>query len=144
MNWGKAITLTFIAFAGFIGTMVYWMCQQRVDLVRDDYYQSELAHQKHIDRVSNAARLTNLVNMTYLETEQQLAFALPTSLRRGTITFYRPADRQQDFRVSIPNAQTTSRRTLVPTSKLARGHWRVQISWTDGQRDYYTENEVFL
>ncbi len=144
MNWGKAITLTFIVFAGFIGTMVYWMCRQRVDLVRDDYYQSERAYQQHIERVSNAARLTDAIQMTYLEAEQQLAFALPTSLRRGTITFYRPADRQQDFRVTIPNAQTTSRRTVVDTDKLDRGHWRVQVSWTDGQREYYTENEVFL
>ena len=51
MNWGKAIVLTFVLFAGFIGFMVFWMHRERVDLVRDDYCQTEVVYQKQIDRM---------------------------------------------------------------------------------------------
>lgn len=142
MNWGKSIVLVFVLFAGFIGTMVVSMSRQRIDLVRDDYYQDEIAYQQHIDRVANAARLTNKVPMTYLADTQEVAVFLPASLRKGTLLFYRPADRVQDFKVKIP--QDHAARQLVSTKGLLKGHWRVQFTWSDGQRDYYTEQELFL
>jgi len=142
MNWGKSIVVVFILFAGFIGTMVVLMSRERIDLVRDDYYQDELTYQQHIDRVGNTARLTTPLKMTYQEDRQQVTFVLADSLRRGEISFYRPADRQQDFRVLIPAQHAV--RQVVPTARLARGYWRVKVTWTDGQRDYYTENELFL
>lgn len=142
MSWGKAIPIVFVAFAGFIGTMVYRMCRQRVDLVRDDYYQTELTYQRQLDRVRNAAQLTAPLHMTYREDQQQVAFALPSTLRQGEITFYRPADRQADVRVLIGPSHPA--RQVVPTQALARGYWRVKMSWSDGQREYYTETDLFL
>lgn len=142
MSWSKAIILTFILFAGFIGTLVYQMCRQRVDLVRDDYYQDEIAYQQHIDRVDNAARLNTPWTVTYLEERQQVVFTLPDSLRRGEITFYRPADRLQDRRVPIPEIHPI--RQVVSTETMGRGYWRVKLTWTDGRREFYTENELFL
>ena len=142
MNWGKAIILTFVLFAGFIGGMVFLMSRQRIDLVRDDYYQDELAFQQHINRVERAARLQKPVAMTYEPTQQQLALVLPQNLRRGEITFYRPSDRRQDFRLNI--AQSPQSRRVVSTASLAKGYWRVQVAWSDGQQDYYAEDELFI
>lgn len=147
MNWGKAIPLVFILFAGFIGTMVFRMSSQRVDLVRDDYYQDELAYQQHIDRVSNAHNTrpdqsNSAITMTYQSHQQQVVFALPDSLRKGQITFYRPADRRQDFQVPMLGGHAT--RQVVSTEKLSKGHWRVQFSWSDGRRDYYKEEQLFI
>lgn len=142
MNWSKSIILTFVLFAGFIGTLVYRMCRQQIDLVRDDYYQDEITYQQHIDRVGNAARLTNPWTMTYLEEQQQVVFILPDSLRKGEIKFYRPADRQQDRSVKIPEMHPI--RQVVSTETIGRGYWRVKLTWTDGRREYYTENELFL
>lgn len=141
MNWGKAIVLAFILFAGFIGFMIYRMHRQRVDLVRDDYYQTEIVYQQQIDRMKNARR-KKPVNMTYQSKSQQVVIPLPTALRHGDIHFYRPADRQLDFIVRIPPAHAN--RQVVSTARLARGHWRVQFTWSDGERDYYTEENLFL
>ncbi|GAB4026749.1 FixH family protein [Spirosoma koreense] len=141
MNWSKAIILVFVLFAGFIGTMVYLMTRQRVDLVSDNYYQNEIDFQQHIDRVANA-RTNASVAMTYQSDKQQVVFVLPETLRKGEITFYRPGDRQQDFRVAIPADHPT--RQVIPTQSLARGNWRVQFTWSDGQREYYKEEQVFL
>lgn len=141
MNWGKSIVLTFVLFAGFVGYMVYRMHRERVDLVRDDYYQTEITYQKQIDRMANA-RHKKPMDMTYQATTQQLTVALPATLRRGEIHFYRPADRQLDFIVRVPAAHAN--RQVVSTADLARGYWRVQFTWSDGQHGYYTEEDIFL
>lgn len=141
MNWGKSIILVFVVFAGFIGSMVYRMNRQQVDLVSDNYYQDEITYQQHIDRVTNARHRPSLT-MTYQADRQQVVFALPGALQKGEITFYRPADRQQDFRVRIPGAPAT--RQVVRTGALAKGYWRVQFTWSDGQREYYDEEQLFL
>lgn len=141
MNWGKSIVLTFIVFAGFIGTMVYKMTRQSVDLVRDDYYQTEMTYQQQIDRKANTSR-RNPVNVTYEAAQQQLAIALPTTLRKGEVHFYRPSDRQLDFNVSLVDKHTGSQ--TVSTARMLRGYWRVQLTWSDDQRDYYAEQDLFL
>ncbi|UFH55936.1 FixH family protein [Spirosoma sp. KNUC1025] len=141
MNWGKSIVLVFVVFAGFIGTLVYRMTRQRVDLVSENYYQNELEFQQHINRVSNA-RHNSSATITYQANQQQVVFALPNSLQKGEIIFYRPGDRQQDFRVSIPAEHPAQQ--VVSTSSLAKGNWRVQFTWSDGQREYYKEEQIFL
>ncbi|GAA4406872.1 hypothetical protein GCM10023187_26850 [Nibrella viscosa] len=142
MNWGKTIILTFILFAGFIGGMVTLMSRQRIDLVRDDYYQDEIQYQRQIERVSNTARLKTPVTMVYQPEQQQVAFVLPDTMRKGEITFYRPSDRRQDFRVPIRPTRTS--RQVVSTAFLQKGRWRVQLNWTDGRSEYYAEQEVYI
>lgn len=151
MNWGKSIILVFVLFAGFIGTMVYQMTRQHIDLVSDNYYQNEIDYQQHIDRVNNArlgslpggpTGLNSSATMTYQPDQQQVVFVLPNALQKGEITFYRPGDRRQDFRVTIPAEHPV--RQIIPTKTLAKGNWRVQFSWSDGQREYYKEEQIFL
>ncbi|GAB4049996.1 FixH family protein [Spirosoma litoris] len=146
MNWGKSIILVFVLFGGFIGTMVYRMTRERIDLVNDNYYQNEIEYQQHIDRVSNAQQINSDLNsataMTYLADQQQIVFVLPTSLQKGEITFYRPGDSRQDFRVAIAARHPT--RQVVPTKAMAKGNWRVQFTWSDGHREYYKEEQIFL
>jgi len=142
MNWGKSIVLVFIVFAGFIGTMVYLMTRQKIDLVRDDYYQDEIAYQQHIDRLNRTGTNKTLFAMTYQPDQQQVSFVLPDSLQKATITFYRPADRRADFNIVVKQPHPI--RKTVSTAKMAKGYWRVQLAWSDGRRDYYKENELFI
>jgi hypothetical protein len=134
MNWGKSIVLVFIAFAGFIGSMVYMMINQRVDLVRDDYYQDEMVYQKQIDRVSRTARLSEAPALVINPEKEQIDLQLPTGWSTGKLTFYRPSDRLQDRTLLLtPDQQTVS------TEKLAKGLWRAQVSWSVGDQEYYYE-----
>lgn len=140
MNWGKAIVLVFVLFAGFIGTMVIRMSRQTIDLVRDDYYQDEMAYQQQIDRVANARTLNPATYIQYQTGSQQVKLRLPDSLQHGTLTLYCPADRKQDIRLPLTSA--TQVITLVPMQKRQRGLWRAQLAWFDGKREYYTEREL--
>jgi len=140
MNWGKSIVLVFVLFAGFIGTMVFWMTRQRVDLVREDYYQNEIAYQRHIERISRTARLKAPVIMTYQAAEERVDLELPELFRKGEVTFYRPSDRLKDGHVSL----RAEHRQRVSTARLAKGYWKVQINWSDGRADYFTEKDLFV
>ena len=142
MNWGKSIVVTFILFAGFIGSMVFLMSRQRVDLVRDDYYQDELNFQRQINRINNAATWNTDTAITYRPQWQQVIVKLPASIRKGNVTFYRPADRRLD--VTVPIADHAPNGQVVSTASLAKGYWRIQVTWSDGEQEYYAEKELFL
>ncbi len=122
MNWGKSIVLVFIVFAGFIGAMIYQMCRQRIDLVRDDYYQSEIAYQQQINRLTNASQKKPL-SMTYQPDTQQLAVALPATLRRG------------NFVSTVPR---TVSRILMCAFRIPiwPGRWYRRLNWRGATGGY--------
>ncbi|GAB3928602.1 FixH family protein [Larkinella terrae] len=135
MNWGKSIVLVFVLFAGFIGTMVVLMTRQHVDLVRDDYYQDEIAYQQHIDRRARTARLNQPNPLHFDEVRQELYLQLPAGWEQGQLTFYCPADRQRDQTIRLKTGRQT-----VSTAALSKGLWRLQLSWTaDGQTFYHEQ-----
>ncbi|RCR66759.1 FixH family protein [Larkinella punicea] len=140
MNWGKAIVLVYILFAGFIGTLVYLMCRQRVDLVRDDYYQTEIAFQQQIDRVARTAKLAESPTIHFDASRQVVELTRSEAgSTSGKLTFYRPSDRRQDRSVALQPGQTT-----VSTAKLASGFWRVQLNWLENGQEYYSEQTVTI
>ncbi|WP_461093877.1 FixH family protein [Spirosoma gilvum] len=141
MNWGKSIVLVFVLFASFIGTLVYRMSREHIDLVSENYYQNELDYQHQIDRENNARQNTAAVITNQLD-QQQVVCELPNTLQKGQLVFYRPGDRTQDFKVTIPANHETQQ--VVSTAALARGRWRVQFTWSDGTREYYQESPINL
>lgn len=142
MSWGKAIILVFIVFAGFIGTMVYWMSREKIDLVRDDYYEDELTYQRQIERVANASRLDSSAFVRYHPEKQQIGLTLPNGLVSGSLLLYCPADREQDVRRSL--TKVTPKVSNVSMQGRPGGLWRAQLSWSDGQREFYIERELIL
>lgn len=134
MNWGKSIILVFVLFAGFIGTMVVLMTRERVDLVRDDYYQTEVAYQQQIDRLGRTAKLAQAPALYPNDAQQQLDLHLPAGWEKGKLTFYRPNDRRLDRTVSLQPGQTQ-----VSTATLAKGHWRIELNWSVGSQEFYCE-----
>lgn len=142
MSWGKAIILIFIVFAGFIGTMVYLMHLERIDLVRDDYYQDEIAYQQQINRVANSRHIDATAVIRYVPASHEIRLTLPDSLQRGTFLLYRPADRRQDVRLTLTTATPTT--NVIAMQGKPSGLWRAQLTWTNGQREFYTERELTL
>ncbi|MFD1141436.1 FixH family protein [Larkinella insperata] len=140
MNWGKVIILVYIVFAGFIGSMVYLMCRQRVDLVRDDYYQTELAYQQQINRIARTAQLVQSPAVRFDAGQQQLHITrADQTLTNGKLTFYRPSDRRQDRLVQLQSGQKT-----VSTANLAKGFWRVQLNWSENGQEFYSEDALTI
>ncbi|OYZ47929.1 MAG: hypothetical protein B7Y19_07425, partial [Sphingobacteriales bacterium 24-40-4] len=60
MNWGNKLVVVFVAFALFMGYMVYRALSTKYDLVSKDYYKDELRYQERIDGVKNAVALDSV------------------------------------------------------------------------------------
>lgn len=140
MNWGKAIVLSFVLFATFILTIIYKMMNQRVDLVKEDYYVEELNYQKQIDRISNAKNVQSATVLKYSAETNEIVITLPESVKKGDVMFFRPSDKSLDFKKSFNETNTLS----IPTTTMAKGRWKVQVFWSDGQSEYYKEEEIFI
>lgn len=142
LNWGYSIMIVFVFFAGFIGTMVYFMTSEKIDLVREDYYQKELEFQKQIKKSSNTANLKTKVAMTYLPESEELSIFFPTRVVNGEVKFFRPSDKKMD--VDIPLKSLQENPLHLSIQKLNKGYWKVQITWSDGWKQYFSEQELFI
>ena len=80
----------FVLFAGCIGTMFYLKTVEKIDLVREDYYQKELEFQTQIKKLSNTVNLKTKIIMTYLPESSELNIVFPTRVINGEVKFFRP------------------------------------------------------
>ncbi len=142
LNWGNSIVLVFIIFASFIGIMVYKMNNEKIELVRADYYQKELDFQKQIEIIKNTNNLKKKIAMTYLPEQNRLNIVFPTKVQSGEVKFFRPSDQALDTKVSLISLKEGL--VHLSTQMLKKGFWKVQISWTDGKQEYFSEQELFI
>jgi nitrogen fixation protein FixH len=131
--------------AGTVGLIVM-ACFQKNDLVRPDYYEQELRHQRQIDRVQRTRLAAAEVNITYDPARNRLTIALPPAQAigpiTGTIELYRPSASALDL--SYPLKVDTNGLQSLDTAALAPGLWRVRVAWTAGKEDYYVEKKVII
>lgn len=136
MNWGKGITIVLLAFMGFIGSMVYYAFTKNADLVRDDYYENELAFDQ---TKGEKANYTALEHKIYVEkNELGVNFIFPEDLnadKGGKIAFYRPDQKKFDceFELDI-NSDHIQR---LPYSNFRDGYYDISIHWTDANNTTY-------
>ncbi|MDB5241137.1 MAG: nitrogen fixation protein FixH [Spirosoma sp.] len=114
--------------------MVFRMSRQHIDLVRDDYYQDEIAYQQHIDRLSRTAHLDQAPMLRIDSVQQELDLRLPSGWEQGTLTFYRPSNRQQDQCITLKPGQQR-----VSIAQLSKGLWRAQLNWSASGLSYFHE-----
>lgn len=145
--WPYAIIASFVLFASYIGYMVQQTMRTSVDLVSDDYYQQELAYQQRMESVARTAALPAPVQLHHNPATQQLTLQLPPSMAgqavQGTLHFFRPSDKQLDFK--LPFAPTGSPgQQLLSTQKLRPGYWRLRLDFTAGSQQYFLEKELSI
>lgn len=106
MNWGKSIVLSFILFMSFTGYLAYKMATSKVDLVRSNYYQTELEYQKHIDKIKNSRQFKTNKIMNYSPENEELIISFPHQVKSGEVIFYRSSDNNLDLKIPIKNTKT--------------------------------------
>jgi hypothetical protein len=141
-NWGWNITLLYSSFVCFILFMGYLASREKVELVSANYYDEELKYQNRIDKIA----LTDSMHVKpeWQVNGNQIAMLFPKSLDaesiRGNIHFYCPADEKRDF--SVPFQAVANKRLSISSDKLHHGTYRMQIDWTEGKKDFYTEGVI--
>jgi nitrogen fixation protein FixH len=143
--WPRFIIATFVFFALFIGNMVRQAMQSDVDLVSKDYYKKELAYQEHINQINATQNLNREVLINNAEAAELISLVFPenaASTITGTVHFFRPSDAKQDF--EIPLHLNSDKQQHIPTKALAKGLWRIKLTWSVGERDYYQQQDITL
>ena len=74
MNFGKWIVVAFVLFTVFIATLVTVCVRQDISLVRPDYYQEELVHQRKMTLIQNARTLETLPVISVTENVLKVSF----------------------------------------------------------------------
>jgi hypothetical protein len=144
--WPKLIVAAFIGFALFIGNMVRQAMQTDVDLVSKDYYQQEIGYQKHINQVQATRQLAAQVAITQAAAAEQLSLVFPAGTSpapgQGQVHFLRPSNARLDF--TLPLQLNPEGQQHIRTAALAKGRWRVQLTWQRNGQDYFLEKEIKL
>lgn len=143
-SWGTGIVLTFVLFFAGIAVLVVIAFSNRVDLVRDDYYEETLQHERQLDRQRRSAAMPEKVAIGADASGVRVRFpaALDRGAIAGTIELYRPADGRRDFKV--PVSPDSAGVQLVPASSLEPGLWRVKLRWTYAGAEFYDEDAVMV
>lgn len=146
INWGTGIVLAFISFIGFILFFVVRMStdsRANHDLVTEDYYRQELAFQNEIDAQNNANK--DITKLQLAKTPNGLEIRFPEKLNpkniKGTVSLYRPSNKQLDFDLPI---SLSNNHLLIPDNRLLDGRWDIKVTWTYNDRKYlHKENFTY-
>jgi len=143
-NWGTGIFLSFVAFIVFILYFVVLSFrdpQSNHDLVTEDYYQQELKYQEDLDAADNLDKTGWQIQVA--KTAEGLRVGFPEALApqkiKGTISLYRPSNKQLDFKTPI---QLSERQLLIPKSRLLDGRWDIRIEWMYEGKPYLYQNKL--
>ncbi|MFM7328026.1 MAG: FixH family protein [Bacteroidota bacterium] len=140
MNFGKAIVLSFVLFALFIGTLVTVCVRQEVSLVSPDYYRLELEHGSKMKAMANAEALAVRPEISVNASNVIVAWNELGRISEGSLTVMRPSDQDLDRRFNINGASGTEMAFPLPAAD--HGLYRAQLAWKMDGRDYLIEKVI--
>jgi nitrogen fixation protein FixH len=141
MSWSTKITILYLSFVALILTLVFKSFGNKTDLEYKDYYTRELHFQNQIDASENFTKLFKTVNLKVTANKVQINFPEELIVKKlsGTIYFLRPSDASSDYSASLELNQHGVQTIHHPFKK---GLYKVQLSFNDGNKDYYKEWQV--
>jgi hypothetical protein len=144
--WPIAIVCFFIVFIAFIAWFITFAMRQKMDLVRDDYYDQEIRFQQQIDRVQRTQSVSKQVSIASDAANHFISIGLPHEQAAqnpaGTILLYRPSDASLDQQFALKLDASGVQRLDVHT--LLPGLWKVRVQWTSGGQDYSFDKNIVL
>jgi nitrogen fixation protein FixH len=144
--WPFAIIGAFALFISGTVCLIVLACTHGSDLVSANYYEQELKFQEHIDRVHRTEVMAASAKVAYNADNATITLSLPTpqiaGATAGHIQLYRPSSvgLDRDVKLNVDRSGIQS----VDASGLEPGLWRVRVSWTAEEREYYTEQQLVV
>ncbi len=144
--WPVSITAFFAIAISGCAVFVIFCNRHPADLVAADYYEQEMRYQGQIDRVQRTAARSMTATVAYEQSSGLILIALPqgdaAASVKGSIQLYRPSALNLDREFKLePDGNG---RQKLDTAGLAPGLWRVRVSWTSQNQDFYTEQKIVI
>jgi len=143
--WPVGLVIFFIVFVTYIVGFVVYASRQKMDLVREDYYDQEIRFQKQIDRVQRSAPVLTDADIQYDATHDLVTVSIPSVKQNdisGTVTFYRPSDAALDNDVKL--GLDEAGRQSVSVHSLRAGPWKVRVQWNSAGQEYFFEKPIVI
>ncbi len=144
--WPLGIVLAFALFIVGTALLIVLAFSQKSDLVSADYYEREIRFQSQIDRVERTRALGSEVAIEYDANSRRIRIAVPAEhahgVLAGQIELYRPSAARLDRKVKLePDVAGVQ---SLDASMLSPGLWKVRVSWTVEQRDYFFDRDLVI
>jgi nitrogen fixation protein FixH len=144
MNWGYKLMFVFIAFAIFMGTLVYKCMRSPALLVSTNYYKDELKYQQVIDGSEKANTLSSAIKVNIQN--DTVVLQLPAEMKRhstkGEIWFYCVANGHNDRKARL--CTNEDGRQQFALSMFNTGRYIAKVDWEADGTKYYSEKEIII
>ncbi|MEQ9186090.1 MAG: FixH family protein [Cryomorphaceae bacterium] len=143
-NWGHALAIAFILFAGYILYFVFRSLGENVELVADDYYAQEVAFQSRIDAKANAHEIGALIMVDQAEEGVRLTFPddFNNQITEGQVTFFRPS--AEDLDRTFPLTLDDHNGIYFPRQLFAAGRYTVTLAWKTEEGEFFVTKEIVI
>ena len=144
MNWGWGISIFIFLFIGFMIYMAIKTTTVSHELVTENYYQKELAHQDEIDKVI-AFRESGKSILTQIKDGNLLLRFSPThnfSKLEGKIYMYSPAAISSDDTLNL--SCNMDGLMVIRLKSNQSGRCIMSIDYSDSPTDYLFKEELYL
>ena len=140
MNFGKAIALSFVVFAAFIGVLVGVCMNQNMSLVSADYYQREINHGRKMAMAKAALHLDSRPVIWFGHDQVAVSWDRLKQMDHAHLWLYRPSDQHLDK--NFEWHQSAADTVALQVTDIKPGLWRASLTWTMDGRDYLMEQVI--
>lgn len=133
--------VSFVLFTVFIAALVTVCVRQDISLVRPDYYQEELMHQRKMTLIQNAKTLEALPVISVTENFLTVSFPDFDKVDKGEIQLLRPSDVKLDRKFAL---RAGEKEQQFPLGVWSKGLYRASMQWTMEGKEFYYERIIVL
>lgn len=142
MSWGKGVTISFIAFAVFIGALVTVCVREDISLVSKNYYDEELRYQEQIDRLNNAAALIKRPLILIRDGHLEVQYGAFAALEEGELILTRPSDARYDAKFAVRTGSDSVR--VFNLSMYPAGRYNTSLRWKMKGKEFLVQESINL
>lgn len=143
--WPISIAVFYGIFVVALLIFLFFSFDNRIQMVTENYYEKTLTYEDQIERINNTKSLETAPEFKVTADRQAIHLVMPEvfdSDITGKIIFFRPSDATLDQTLSLKlNPQNTQ---VIKVAGIVTGKWEVQLTWTDGQKEYYYKQILIL
>ena len=144
--WPISIICFFtVAIIGCVSFVVFCSLHP-ADLISANYYEDEVKYQGQIDRLRHTQERASAASVQYDKQTRSITVSVPVEVTStsplGQIQLYRPSALNQERTIKLE--LTAQGLQTIDAAQLLPGLWKVRVSWTVADRQFFMDQKVVI